>query len=128
MAWRRDKQLRWVDRTLLRAMVILDGATAIEPCGSTGTIVRPRLVVYPVTTCQEHPGTSFSVISKPTKAVDGCTCPKVSRRDLADMRKKLVGKGSRKHGAVNIAVLLKQAEGKNFVLSVSADGPIDRWP
>jgi hypothetical protein len=130
MAWRNNKQLRWVDRTLLRAMLILDGATVIQPDSDREAIVRPRLVVYPFIFCRRHPeeSTGFSVISwKPPDGADGCSCPRPDPRLLKRVRARLVGKGSRKHGGANIAVLLREAGGGSYVVSVSADGPIEKW-
>lgn len=133
MAWRRRKRLQWMDHTLLRAMLILDGATVIQPDGDREAIIRPRLVVYPVVICKRHP-TGFSVISWENKKLPletGCTCPKVNTDEIQRVQEKLLGKGSRKHGGANIAVLLEQTRGsrnKTLVVSVSADGPIEKWP
>lgn len=131
MAWRNNKQLRWVDRTLLRAMLILDGATVIQPNCGQEAIVRPRLVVYPFVFCRQHPSesTGFSVISwKPPEGAEGCGCPRPAKDLLTSVQKRLVGKGSRKHGGANISVLLQNAGGESCVVSVSADGPIEKWP
>jgi hypothetical protein len=112
-------------------MVILDGATVIQPDSGSEAIIRPRLVVYPFVFCRQHPdeNTGFSVISwKPPDGADGCSCPKPDLRLLKRVRARLVGKGSRKHAGANIAVLLQNAGGESCVVSVSADGPIEKWP
>ena len=133
MAWRNSKRLQWVDRTLLRAMLILDGATVIQPDVDKEAIICPRLVVYPIVTCKKHP-TGFSVISwknKKPPLEPGCTCPDVNADEIQRVQEKLLGKGSRKHGGANIAVLLERTRGsggKTLVISVSADGPIEKWP
>lgn len=128
MAWRSSKRLQWVDRTLLRAMLILDGATVIQPDGDKEAIIRPRLVVYPVVTCKKHP-TGFSVISwKKPRWEPGCTCPTLDEDEITRVQSNLLGKGSRKHGGANIAVLLEQHTDATLVVSVSADGPIEKWP
>ena len=127
MAWRSDKQLRWLDRTLLRAMLILDGATVLQKGRADAVKVRPRVVVYPFSIgCPVHGATALSVMNdRPTN----CTCLPLSSEEITAIQNKLVGKGSRKHGAANIAVLLRAgADRKSCVVSISADGPIDKWP
>jgi hypothetical protein len=134
MAWRKNKQLRWVDRTLLRAMAILDGATLLRKNTDGSVEICPRVVAYPSAACDEHDHSGFSVIycslKKGRQRCKSCRLNRLNKGKLLEMvSKNLIGKGSRKHAGANLAALLLREGGqRSCVVSVSADGPIEKWP
>jgi len=131
MAWRDQKKPEWLDRTLLRAMLVLDGATVLYGKKQ----IRPRVVVYPHIKCSTCDTThAFSVIGLES-------CLRRNSAKLATLiegaRRALAGKGSRHHSAANLSVLLFKAKRKKArrkssdgfqVVTISADGPIRQWP
>jgi hypothetical protein len=137
MAWRKEKSLESLDRTLLRAMLVLDGASVIKD-----QRITPRFVVYPhVKTCNQGPH-AFSVMDFTRDEQRLCDCGKKIKDILGgdgrwmSLRKKhirrLDGKGSKHHGAANASVLLWEAAQEQKlsfrVITISADGPIKEWP
>lgn len=128
MEWRKSKRLEFVDKTLLRAMLIMDGSTLIKS-DSNNSKIEPRFVVYP-----HDKNSAFSVLDDSNKL----------KIDLnLDV---LRGKGSKHHGAANLSMLLvlnnqvhisefKKYLEKNQqlnlpfqIVTISADGPIKQWP
>jgi len=135
MAWRKEKSLYSLDRTLLRAMLVLDGASVINE-----QRITPRFVVYPhVTGCDKGPH-AFSLMDL-TRREEPCSCAKALdeilgaeklKDKLLERIRDLDGKGSKHHGAANASVLLwKTAHNRSVdfrVITISADGPIKEWP
>jgi hypothetical protein len=137
MAWRQEKQVLTLDKTLLRAMMILDGATWIK---ANSRDIEPRFVVYPHCECPK----AFSVLSPSCQCKLGEGYSKMPRA-LLDL-KKLEGKGSKHHGAANLSMLLVLKNNdycnrfKNYlesqtdidlpfrIITISCDGDVKEWP
>lgn len=131
MAWRDQKRPEWLDRTLLRAMLILDGATVLYGKKQ----IKPRVVVYPHINCSTCETThAFSVIDLESRESSNCLglTPANLKRLIEGARRALAGKGSKHHGAANLSVLLFKENGEGSdgfqVVTISADGPIRQWP
>jgi len=130
MQWRNNNFLKFVDKTLLRAMLIMDGTTLIKGTNLQDSTIDPRFVVYPY-----DKNSAFSVLDDSN----------ILKNDInLDV---LRGKGSRHHGAANLSVLLisndqnRLYEFKQYlsvdnhnlklpfsIITISADGPIKQWP
>jgi hypothetical protein len=130
MAWRDEKIPEWMDPTLLRAMLILDGATIMYGTEQ----IRPRVVVYPHVYCAEcKEAHAFSVVDLSS---DGHNCVGLKEENKKKISKGvhsvMSGKGSKHHGAANLSVVLFKENGENpdgfQVITISADGPIKLWP
>lgn len=143
MVWRQKKPIIAIDKTLLRAMLILDGATVIQ-LKEGDKHIEPRFVVYPHCKCDK----AFSVLSGdyhkskcPVKGWQSSIQPHLNLKELE-------GKGSKHHGAANLSVLMVLNNKRcltNFkkylnssssrklnlpfcIITISADGPIKQWP
>ncbi len=127
MEWRKKKPIKFLDKTLLRAMMIMDGSTVIIVQPNSGATIEPRFIVYP----HDQNG-AFATLN-----IDDCNL------DLSILR----GKGSRHHGAANFSMLLvsnNKNQSKIFesylnnnskelnlpfrIITISADGPVKEWP
>lgn len=129
MVWRRPRQLLGIDASLLRALLILDGATLVS-----ASTVEPRFLVHSYDDC--NPAHGFSAIrlmdNKGTcRYYDTIKSGLSKTRRLKKLREKLLsldGKGTRHHGAANLTILLWQKKISNFqVVTISADGPVTNW-
>lgn len=132
MNWRVRKPLILLDKILLRALLIMDGATwFVKNNNPIKSFVEPRFVVYPHCS-QCNPSHAFSVLDKNCKAY--ATIPGPTRDRIEDNKRILNGKGSKHHGAANLSLLLyilnkcKPDNNKFRIYTVSADGPIKEWP
>lgn len=119
MEWRKkNKPMKFLDKTLLRAMLIMDGATLIKSESDSSTI-EPRFLVYP-----HHDNRAFSVLDNSNTLNDYI--------NLGVLK----GKGSRHHGAANLSVLLLIEQQESLqntplpfsIITISADGPVKQWP
>lgn len=126
MAWRRKKAIKFLDKDILRAMMILDGATLLSVDEKNKNIsVATRFTVAPHCSICASPH-SFSVISLPKE------CSYMN--DLSNLKNLQIldGRGSKHHNAANLSVLLWLQRGKTIddfrVITISADGPIKEWP
>ena len=136
MMWRRRPgHLLGIDATLLRALLILDGATLISH-----DAVEPRRLVYPHGGCDCDPPHCFSAVQLLSEkdecdfvtSLKGILANEHRLKRLRENLMSLDGKGSKHHGAANLTVLFwhKKKQGKisDFeIVTISADGPVINW-
>lgn len=133
MEWRKNKSLKFVDKTLLRAMLIMDGSTLIKSSDEKNAEIKPRFLVYP-----HKKDKAFSVLHP------GNTLVSHIMNNILDVLK---GKGSRHHSAANLSMLLILNDSKCLskfnqylknnqqnldlpfrIITISADGLVKQWP